>query len=75
MFKTIFKYWIEKKEKQRQYLLKREILFNEVSANLKATSDILDKLYASTITNSSDIAVVKVKVENVEKDIVYLKKR
>lgn len=75
MFKTLFKFWIEKKEKQRQYLLKREILFNEVSANLKATSDILDKLYASTLNNSADIAVVKVKVENVENDIKYLKKR
>lgn len=73
MFKTLFKYWIEKKEKQRQYLLKREILFNEVSANLKATSDILDKLYASTMTNTADIAVVKVKVESHEKEIKFLK--
>lgn len=73
MFKTLFKYWIEKKEKQRQYSLKREILFNEVSANLKATSDILDKLYASTMTNTADIAVVKVKVESHEKEIKFLK--
>lgn len=75
MYKAIVKYFLDKRQQKRQYQLKREVLLNETSANLKYVSNLLDKLLASTMTNTTDIAVVKVKVENHEKEIKYLKKR
>lgn len=74
-FNSVFKFWINKKQKEKEYQLKRELLINETSANLKAVSNLLDKLLASTMNNTADIAVVKNDIHYVKKDVKFLKEK